>query len=322
MKNRFRLVLIFSILLLLFSVFLSLFVGSTSISLSRVLEKGSTDNIIFLSIRVPRTAAAFFAGIAFALSGLLIQKATDNSLASPNMIGINSGAGVAVLVCLSFFPSLSYLLPIAAFLGALVAVASVMLISASSGRIRSSLSIILSGVAMNALFNAAISCISALDPDALATYSNFSIGGFAGVESSSLIFPVLLICISVLLSPFLIEPMRLICIGDEMASSHGYRVRHIRMLLLAFASLLAASAVTFSGLLGFVGLVTPHVASFLSGGEIRRSYALTLILGPVLTLVSDVLARTVVRPAELPCGIFMAIIGVPFFIFLLLRRKV
>ena len=190
MKNRFRLVLIFSILLLLFSVFLSLFVGSTSISLSRVLEKGSTDNIIFLSIRVPRTAAAFFAGIAFALSGLLIQKATDNSLASPNMIGINSGAGVAVLVCLSFFPSLSYLLPIAAFLGALVAVASVMLISASSGRIRSSLSIILSGVAMNALFNAAISCISALDPDALATYSNFSIGGFAGVESSSLIFPV------------------------------------------------------------------------------------------------------------------------------------
>ena len=114
--------------------------------------------------------------------------------------------------------------------------------------------------------------------------------------------------------------MDVLALGDEMAASMGYRPIRIRMTLILTASLMASSAVTFSGLLGFVGLVTPHIAFFLSSGKSRQALILSSLIGPALVTLSDLLGRTVLSPSELPAGIFMAVIGVPFFIFLLLRR--
>ena len=306
-------------LLIIFSV--SLFVGSISLDIPDLLAAGSVSNIVFFSIRLPRVFAALLSGLAFSVSGLLIQRATGNGLSSPNIIGVNSGAGASVLLFLSLAPDMFAILPLVAFVGAIISVSIVFLISSLTKRVSSSVSLILSGVAVNALFNAVISTISSLDPETMASYSAFSIGGFSGIYSSMLRVPALLIIISIVFSFLLSDKMDVISLGDEIASSMGYRPLGIRILLISIASLLAASAVTFSGLLGFVGLVTPHVASFLTSGNSRRTLILSALIGPSLVMLSDLAGRTVISPSELPAGVFMAIIGVPFFIFLLLRRS-
>lgn len=321
MDKKFTLTLILSIVALLIIFFVSLFVGSIPLDIPELLTAGSVSNIVFFSIRLPRVFAALLSGLAFSVSGLLIQRATGNGLSSPNIIGVNSGAGASVLLFLSLAPDMFAILPFAAFLGAIISVSIVFLISALTKRVSTSVSLILSGVAVNALFNAVISTISSLDPETMASYSAFSIGGFSGIYSSMLRVPALLIIISMILSFLLSDRMDVISLGDEIASSMGYRPLGIRILLIAIASLLAASAVTFSGLLGFVGLVTPHVASFLTSGNSRRTLILSSLIGPSLVMLSDLSGRTIISPSELPAGVFMAIIGVPFFIFLLLRRN-
>lgn len=320
MDRKFVCTALTALFVLLAIFFLSLFIGSVSIDVSRLFTLGSVDNIVFFSLRLPRVLAAFLSGLAFSLSGLLIQRATGNGLSSPNIIGVNSGAGAFVLLFLSLFPNMFSLLPLVAFLGSLLAVSMVFLISSLTSRVSSSLSLILAGVAVNALFNAFISTIGSLDPDVMASYSSFSIGGFAGVYASMLKIPAIIIIISLLIAFALTRRMDVIMLGDEIASSMGYRPARIRILLIAVASLLAAAAVTFSGLLGFVGLVTPHIASFLTAGKSRRTLVLSALIGPSLVMLSDLASRTIISPSELPAGVFMALIGVPFFIFLLLRR--
>lgn len=323
MSDRARFVRIVVILFvaLMAMTFVSLSLGSTRVDPSRVFQEGSVDAVIVFDIRLPRTLAAIMAGAAFSVAGLLIQTASSNALASPNIIGVNSGAGFAVLVFLSFFPQLYRLLPLAAFVGALVAVSLVFLISSATRRMTSSSSLILSGIAVNALFNALISTLASLDPDVMGTYSAFSVGGFASVGMDQLA-PAAIIMAGCLVAVLpLAHVMDIVRLSDEIASSLGYRPQRIRIILMALACLMAASAVSFAGLLGFVGLVVPHVASFLCPGGSRRTLTLSLLAGPVLVLAADFLGRMVMRPSELPAGVFMAMVGVPFFIFLLTRRS-
>ena len=315
-----RTVIVLSLLLALMTV-ISLFTGSVPLDLSSIPDAGSAENIIFFSLRLPRVCACLLAGFALALSGFMLQSASSNDLASGNIIGINAGAGFAVLLFLVFFPDLFHLLPFAAFAGALMACALVFIISAFTKSIGSSGSLILSGVAVNALFNALISTLSSLFPDVMSSYSSFSVGGFASVYASSLIVPSLLICAGGILCFSLSPVMNIIRLGDEITSSMGYRPFRIRIILASAAALLASSAVSFAGLLGFVGLVIPHLARFLSGGEALRSLVISALAGPLLVLSADLLARTVISPGELPAGIFLSVTGVPFLIFLLVRRK-
>ena len=313
MSDRARFVRIVVILFvaLMAMTFVSLSLGSTRVDPSRVFQEGSVDAVIVFDIRLPRTLAAIMAGAAFSVAGLLIQTASSNALASPNIIGVNSGAGFAVLVFLSFFPQLYRLLPLAAFVGALVAVSLVFLISSATRRMTSLSSLILSGIAVNALFNALISTLASLDPDVMGTYSAFSVGGFASVGMDQLA-PAAIIMAGCLVAVLpLAHVMDIVRLSDEIASSLGYRPQRIRIILMALACLMAASAVSFAGLLGFVGLIVPS----------RRTLTLSLLAGPVLVLVADFLGRMVMRPSELPAGVFMAMVGVPFFIFLLTRRS-
>lgn len=315
-----RIVVILSVALVAMT-FVSLSLGSTRVDPSRVFQEGSVDAVIVFDIRLPRTLAAIMAGAAFSVAGLLIQTASSNALASPNIIGVNSGAGFAVLVFLTFFPQLYQLLPLAAFAGALVAVSLVFLISTATRRMTSSSSLILSGIAVNALFNALISTLASLEPDVMGTYSAFSVGGFASVGMDQLA-PAAIIMAGCFVAVFpLAHVMDIVRLSDEIASSLGYRPQRIRIVLMALACLMAASAVSFAGLLGFVGLIVPHVASFLCPGGSRRTLTLSLLAGPVLVLAADFLGRMVMRPSELPAGVFMALVGVPFFIFLLTRRS-
>lgn len=307
-------------LVLVLTVLLCLAVGSTALDPVLVFSPGSVDNIIFLSVRLPRVVAAATAGMAFALAGVLLQAASGNSLASPNIIGVNSGAGFAVLLCMCLLPRHFLLLPVAAFAGALLATGAVFLISSLTSRLSSASSLILSGVAVNAFFNALTSTLSSLRPDLMGSYSAFSIGGFAGIQTRTLVEPVILILASGALALSCGPLVDVISLGDELASSLGYRPSRLRVGMSALAAFLAACAVSYAGLLGFVGLVTPHLARFLTGGGGRRTLAASALAGAVLVLLSDLLARTLVSPGELPAGVFMAAIGVPFLIILLTRR--
>ncbi len=309
-------------IVLLFIVFISAIgFGSSGVSVSSFFSKDETALIIFYALRLPRVLGAFFAGVAFSVSGVLIQTATANELASPNVVGINAGAGFFVLLFLSLFPFASAYLALASFLGAICAVLIVVFISSMVRSFDVKSTLILSGVAVGALFNAGISVISSLDPDVLSTYSAFSIGGFSGLYMENLYVPACFIIASFIASLFLAGRLNYLSLGDEIASSVGIRVRLLRRSALLLGALCAASAVTFSGLLGFVGLVVPHMARYIIGDDLRVKLPFSALLGAILVILADLLGRIVIRPSELPAGIFMAVIGVPFFLFLLLKRR-
>ncbi len=311
-------------LLLCLCFFLSLFFGGARLTpievLSGLLGGGDeTVRTIVLGLRLPRALAGLLAGAGLALSGVLLQSVTGNALASPNVIGVNSGAGLFVILTLAFFPMLQPLLPLAAFLGAFAATLIILQLSRRFGG--AAITVVLAGVAMTALFNAGISFITLLDTDVISSYNDFSIGGLSGVLVHQLPLPALLILTAFVLSLLLSRPLEVLRLGDSTARGLGVKVSLVRTVALLCASASAAAAVSFAGLLGFVGLVVPHVARGLVGERICRLLPSSVLLGGSLVLLSDLVGRTLLSPTEIPVGILMALIGAPFFLFLLIRRR-
>lgn len=274
---------------------------------------------ILYAVRLPRLIGAVLAGVGLSVAGVLLQAVTGNDLASPNIIGVNAGAGLAVLLCLIAAPHAIYLLPPAAFCGAFL---TTLLILSISRRLDSSrLTVVLAGVACNAVLNAAISFLSLLDTDALASYASFSVGGLAGMTLEKLALPALIIAAGLVAALALSRGIDLLCLGDGVARSLGLRVARTRTACLVIASASAAAVVSFAGLLGFVGLIVPHMAKRLVGGRTSWQLIFSALLGAILLLVADTLGRVLFAPTEVPVGIWMALLGAPVFFFLLLRRK-
>ena len=311
--------------LLLASAFLALRLGSVPLSSTEfwggMLQKEGyeTYTAIFYSSRLPRVLGAILAGVAFSQAGTLLQRVTDNPLASPSILGINAGAGFAVLLLLVCFPLAYAFLPLAAFLGALLATVLILGVARSAGMSRAV--IVLAGVALSALFQAGISFLSVVDPDALSSYIDFSVGGLHGVKTEDLLLPAVLILACLVASQLLSKKLALFCLGDTLAGSLGVPVKRVRLFSLIAAAASAAAAVSFTGLIGFVGLIVPHTARALVKGNMRGELCLSPMLGAALLLLADLLARTLFAPTEIPVGVFTALLGVPFFLALVLRRK-
>ena len=276
-----------------------------------------TDSAIVRLVRLPRVLGAMLAGAGLALSGAILQAVCDNPLAGPNIIGVNSGAGFAAVCVLAFFPAAAPFLPFFAFIGALAASVVIVYTARAAGGSRSS--VILAGIALTALLNAAISFINLLFDEVLIVYNNFSVGGLSGVFTSDLIFPAVLIGLSLTLALLLSRRISLLSLGDDCAASFGINVRLLRAAALICASASAAAAVSFAGLIGFIGLAVPHIARKLTG----RSLCLgtSAALGAIVLTASDTLGRTLFAPSEIPVGIITALFGAPFFLYLLLRRQ-
>ena len=321
-KNKFLNVLLVLIIILFITIMLSLLFGGVSIKLKDVLiglfgNDNSKYEIIMKQIRLPRIIAAIIAGVGLSISGLILQNITSNTLASPNIIGVNSGAGLFVILTLSCIPSIILLLPIISFVGAFLTTLLIILIANKVGK--SKVTIILAGMVVTTLLNAVISLISLIDTDVLVSYNYFSIGGLNGVSYDNIILPGILI-ISVLLSTiFISKDLDVISLGDEVATSLGVNVSRTKIIALILASLSAACVVSFAGLLGFVGLMVPHIVRKLIGNNTRKSLIVSVLVGSILVLVADLLGRVVVAPSEVPVGIIMALVGAPFFLILLLK---
>ena len=282
-------------------------------------EGYETQSAILRYIRLPRILGAVLAGIGLSVSGVLLQSVTANPLASPSIIGVNSGAGFFAILCLSFLPGALYALPFAAFLGAFGAT---LLILAVAKRLGSTpATVVLAGIALTALLNAGISFLSLLNDDVLLAYHDFSVGGLAGTQLQGLAAPGTIILLSLAVSIMASRQIQLLCLGDAMALSLGVRVKALRMLCLLCASAAASAVVSFAGLLGFVGLVVPHIARKLVGENAKFLLLSSALFGAALVLLADLLGRVLLAPAEVPVGIIMAVLGAPFFFALLLKKR-
>ena len=277
--------------------------------------------VIVRSLRLPRVTAALLSGMALATSGVLLQSATDNDLAAPNTVGINSGAGAAFMLSLCFFPDLYYLGGVFAFLGAILAAVLTLLIARATGEDMKRTSVVLSGVCVGALFGAVISYLSLRFPDALSSYAVFSVGGYAGIYMKELTLPLILIPTLTVMAFLLSGRLNLLALGDDLAGSLGARVGLLRTAAVTLAAALASVSVSFAGLVGFVGLIAPHISRRLVGSDKRYLIPMSAIVGASLTTLSDTLGRVLFSPTEMPSGIILSLVGAPFFLALLLGKR-
>jgi iron complex transport system permease protein len=259
------------------------------------------------------------AGGALAVSGAVIQAVLDNPMASPNIIGINSGAGLAVLVVGALAPALMFLAPLAAFLGAVVS--ALLIFALSFGAQASRLTVVLAGIAISTIFGAGMNAVLIMAPDAYVNASGFLVGGLAGVTLRTLLAPACYILVALPLALLFAGRLNLMALGDERAHSLGMRVKAARIHFLVISALLAGAAVSFAGLLGFVGLIVPHLVRFFVGHDNRVVLPLSMLVGAAFVTACDMVSRVLFAPYELPVGITMAFLGGPFFIYLIVKRR-
>jgi len=275
--------------------------------------------VILLHIRLPRLLGALMSGICLAGAGYILQKILNNPLAAPSVIGVNSGAGLLALCAMLFLPGSPSAVPAGAFLGALLAALMVYLISTLAGS--SKASIILSGVALSALLNACMDALVTFFPDAALSRSSFSIGGFESLSLPQLGTVLPFMGAGLFLAFFFSRELSILSMGDESARSVGLRPGPYRLVFLGAAALLSASAVSLSGLIGFVGLIAPHIARLLLPRQPSFHLPLSLLCGGLLCAVCDLMARLLFAPYELPVSILLAFLGAPFFLSLLFHQK-
>ncbi|MEB5973020.1 FecCD family ABC transporter permease [Pantoea dispersa] len=280
---------------------------------------------IWLTIRLPRVLLAVLTGMALAVSGAVMQGLFRNPLADPGLLGISSGAGLAVALSVvlpvSLPPLLALWLPsLAAFAGSLVVT---LLIFSFSRLAQGQLArLLLVGIAINALCGAAVGVLSWLSNDQqLRQLSLWGMGSLTGAQWPSLLVCALLMVPALLLVQTRARRLNLLQLGEEDAHYLGVDVKRTQRQLLVLSALLVGTAVAVSGIIGFVGLVVPHVMRFCLGSDHRWLLPGAALAGAILLLLADTLARTVVIPAEMPVGLLTSLLGGPWFLSQILRQQ-
>lgn len=302
----------------------SLMIGQVSFTVTEVFQSifSSEDTLarrIVWEIRVPRILIALLVGACLAIAGTILQGVMQNPLADPGVIGITSGAGIMAVLVMVVFPGYILYLPIAAFAGAFTAAMIVYVLSVKKGG-TSPTRIVLVGVAVNAICGAGTNMLMILYSDRVQSVLPWLSGGLTGVgwaQFESIIYYALAALVLALLS---IRHIRVLRLGDEMASLLGHNVERSRLLLIALSTLLAGLAVSVAGLVGFIGLVVPHILRIVIGGDYKYLIPTSAFGGALLIVVADTVARSLFNPTEIPVGILLAFIGGPYFLYLIHRR--
>ncbi len=271
------------------------------------------------NIRLPRIAAAVLVGAVLAAAGAAYQSMFRNPLVSPDILGVSSGAGLGAAAAIFLGLPLALVQGLA-FVGGLAAVGAVYLVSGMVRRHDPVLVLVLAGVTVGALLGAGISLLKILaDPyTQLPSITFWLLGGLNAVVASELLATLPAMLLGLLPLVLLRWRINLLSLSDEEAAALGVNVTRLRLVLIAAATLGTAAAVSLAGIIGWVGLVVPHIARLLVGPEFSRLLPASLLLGAGFLVATDSLARTV-APMELPLGILTALVGAPFFLFLLAR---
>lgn len=320
-------VVVVAALLLVVGVLASLAFGTLTVPLRDVLGAltgaSGTDDVsreVVLGLRLPRTVVAAVVGAALGTAGAVLQGALGNPLAAPDVIGVTAGSGLGAMLVILVFPASITLLPTAALAGGLIASAIVFAVAWTGPNRGGIARIILAGIAISSLFTAATAALLATHPDQASSgvfflAGNLSFDGWTTLEAS---WPYL--AVGGILAVGLIRPLDRQALGDDVVRSLGGRPGLIRLLAASSAAVLAAAAAAMAGLLGFLGLIVPHVVR-LAGGTGSNAFIVPVsaLVGAALLVVGDVLARTV-APMELPVGPLVVAVGVPLFLWLLQRE--
>ena len=278
----------------------------------------TADQIVW-NLRLPRALTGAMVGSNLAVAGAILQAVMRNPLADPHIIGISAGAGITGIAVLVLFPAMTYLMTPVAFLGAMAAAGAIYALAWKNGI--KPVRIILAGVAVSAFLSAGISGILVFYSDRVHGALLWMVGGFSAASWNEAAVVAPYWCAGLLLALLGAYYLNVLQLGDDMARALGLNIELARVLLTAVAALLAASSVSVAGLLGFVGLVVPHMVRLLVGTNYSYIIPGSALLGMAVVTLSDTLARVLFAPVELPAGLIMAFIGAPFFLFLL-RKEV
>lgn len=308
--------------LLIIGLIFSISNGSVSVKLDefyQILNGTSSKGIyhIIMSIRLPRILLGGLVGINFALSGAILQSVLKNPLADPGIIGISAGAGLAAMVIMILFPTMSHLLPPAAFLGALATAILIYLLAYDSGA--HPLRLILAGVAISAFLGAFMTTLSVLHSDKVQGTINWMAGSLNGKSWDKVYMTLPYTMVGLTGALIGTKYLNILALGDDVARGLGLKVERVKFILTTLATLLAASAVAAVGLLGFVGLIIPHITRLILGSDNRFIIPFSALFGALAVILADTCARLLFRPFELPVGVVMAFVGAPFFLYLLKR---
>ena len=308
----------------IFAMVASLTLGSVDISFSTIVHTllgnvQTTDEMVIWNIRFPRNIVGALVGANLAVSGAILQAVMKNPLADPGIVGVSSGAGLAGVIMLIFMPEASILLTPVAFVGAMLSAAAVYALAWKNG-IRPT-RIILAGVAVSAFLGSGISALLVFYSDKVQGALLWMVGGLSArswpqVET---LFPYTILGLVLALAGC--KALTILSLGDETARGLGVPVERVRFSMTAVAALLAAGAVSVAGLIGFVGLVVPHIVRLIIGTDYKYVMPGSAILGAGVLVFCDTLGRVAFSPIEIPAGIIMAFLGAPFFLYLLRRSS-
>jgi len=280
-----------------------------------------SQDLIIADTRVPRVLLAGVVGAGLALAGTTIQAVVRNPLAGPGVLGVSSGAAVGAVAVLRFgVGAQAILLPVAAFVGALTAMVVVLMVAGRRGSVEPT-RLVLAGTAVSAVLSALTSLMVLTSPDeSLASQVlQWTLGGFGGARWDRVIVPaIVLVAACVALVP-LARNLNVLLAGEEGATALGLDARRLRFGLIVLCAVLTGALVAMSGVIGFVGLMIPHIARMLVGSDHRRVLPVAVVVGAAFAITADLAARTVMTPQEIPVGIVTALVGGPFFIWLLRR---
>ncbi|HEX7305621.1 iron ABC transporter permease [Lentzea sp.] len=319
--------LLFLLAVLVVVALASIAIGSKEIALSGVWHglftpTGAEDDVVIRELRIPRTLIGIVVGIALGVGGALMQGHTRNPLADPGILGVTHGAALAVVLSI-FLLGVNSLVGYIwfAFAGAMIASVVVFLLGSAGRGGPSPVTLALAGAAVSALMNGLVSAIVLLDQQSLDAFRFWQVGGIGGRDLTVLwqVLPFLLV--GLVVAAFNAPGLNALSLGEDVAKSLGVRVGTTRSLGIFAITLLVGGAVAACGPIGFIGLVVPHVARAFTGPDYRWLLPFSALVGAILLLFADIVGRVVARPSEVEVGVMLALIGAPFFIYLVRRKK-
>ena len=283
------------------------------------IDDNSAARLLIWSLRLPRVLSAGLIGICLSLSGCILQGVMCNSLASPSTIGVNSGASFVGYIVLVAFPQYFYLLPIGAILGAFCTTLLIYVLSYHHGV--SPIKMILSGLAISTVFAAFNDMIKIFFAENISNATSFLVGGLNGIVWTN--FKVILpyAILGIVFCLFLPSRMNILMLGDETANTLGLNTERFRFFLIIVSSLLSGASIAVAGMIGFVGLIVPHIARLIIGSDYRYLFPTSICLGFLLVICCDTVGRIILPIGELPVSVMLSFIGAPFFLYLVRKRE-
>ncbi len=307
--------------LLIVAIAIAVSFGATAVSWRAIASGDETARAILFNIRLPRVLTGALVGAILAVAGLTFQNLLRNPLADPFILGVSGGAAAGAAVATAFgLARITAVVPVVAFCGALLATAAVFLL-ARRGSHTDPTRLLLSGLVLNAFFSAVILIAFALSRQSdLTAALRWMMGTLFGASWTDVALLGVLLAVAMIALATMANDLRMLVFGEDDAKSRGVDVERVKLIGFAIASIITGAAVAVSGIIGFVGLLVPHLVRLIWRRDFRALLPLSALAGATLLVFADVASRVVVTSAELPIGAFTAFLGVPFFLSLLRRN--